>query len=233
MNYKRHYELLIERAKGRRIDDYTEKHHIIPRCMGGSDDLSNLVELTPEEHYVAHQLLVKMYPTNHALIKAAAMMVPTRPSNKLYGWIRRKLSLAMSDSQSGKGNSQYGTQWIYNIDLKISKKVPKDFPLEKGWYIGRVIDFDKKRFITENNGIIRKKSITKTHRTKEEYKIDRRNEAKKMAYDLFEQFLNSEYDSITEFAKSINTSQPRLSMLWGKYVVEFIENKKHGKSFKK
>ena len=27
--------------------------------MGGTDDEENLVELTPEEHYVAHQLLVK------------------------------------------------------------------------------------------------------------------------------------------------------------------------------
>ena len=33
------------------------KHHIIPRHMGGTDDPSNLVELTPEEHAEAHRKL--------------------------------------------------------------------------------------------------------------------------------------------------------------------------------
>ena len=33
------------------------KHHIIPKHMGGSDDLSNLIELTIEEHAEAHRKL--------------------------------------------------------------------------------------------------------------------------------------------------------------------------------
>jgi len=33
------------------------KHHIIPRHIGGTDDPSNLVELTPEEHAEAHRKL--------------------------------------------------------------------------------------------------------------------------------------------------------------------------------
>jgi len=33
------------------------KHHIIPRHMGGSDDVSNIVELTIEEHAEAHRKL--------------------------------------------------------------------------------------------------------------------------------------------------------------------------------
>ena len=37
------------------------KHHIIPRHMGGSDELSNLVELTVEEHADAHRLLYEQY----------------------------------------------------------------------------------------------------------------------------------------------------------------------------
>lgn len=35
----------------------THKHHIIPKHMGGSDDSTNLVELTVEEHAEAHRLL--------------------------------------------------------------------------------------------------------------------------------------------------------------------------------
>lgn len=37
------------------------KHHIIPRHMGGSDDPSNIVELTIEEHAEAHRILYEQY----------------------------------------------------------------------------------------------------------------------------------------------------------------------------
>ena len=38
-----------------------EKHHIIPKSLGGSNEKSNLVTLTPREHCVAHMLLIRMY----------------------------------------------------------------------------------------------------------------------------------------------------------------------------
>ncbi len=37
------------------------KHHIVPRHMGGTDDPSNLVELTIEEHAEAHRKLFEQY----------------------------------------------------------------------------------------------------------------------------------------------------------------------------
>lgn len=94
MNYKKHYELLINRGKNRMLSGYVERHHIIPKCMGGTDDYENLVQLTPEEHYLAHQLLIKMYPTIPGLAHAAQLMTvhhtDGRTTNKLFGWIRRK-----------------------------------------------------------------------------------------------------------------------------------------------
>jgi hypothetical protein len=94
MNYKRHYDLLITRGKSRMLDGYVEKHHIIPRCMGGTDDIDNLVQLTPEEHYLAHQLLIKMYPDIRGLARATQLMTihhtKSRTNNKLFGWVRRK-----------------------------------------------------------------------------------------------------------------------------------------------
>lgn len=136
MNYRKIYNNLIEKAKYRVTEDYTESHHIVPKCLGGSDDLSNLVKLTPEEHYVAHQLLVKIYPNNPKLVKAAQMMIPNRPSNKLYGWLRRRFSEVMSESQLGYNNSQYGTIWINN-GLE-SKKIKSSDLIPEGWYKGRV-----------------------------------------------------------------------------------------------
>lgn len=105
MNYIEHYNKLIERAKTRLLEGYSEQHHVVPRCLGGSDAADNLVRLTAEEHYVAHQLLVKMYPGHRGLIKAACMMAlnanGNRPDNKMYGWLKQQHSIAQSKAMTG------------------------------------------------------------------------------------------------------------------------------------
>ena len=57
MNYTNLYDKLIEKAKIREINNklvgYKEIHHIIPKCLGGTDDKDNLVELTAREHFIA------------------------------------------------------------------------------------------------------------------------------------------------------------------------------------
>lgn len=40
------------------------KHHIIPKHAGGSNDLSNLIELTIEQHAEAHRILFEQYGRN-------------------------------------------------------------------------------------------------------------------------------------------------------------------------
>ena len=64
--------------------------------MGGGDERDNLVQLTAEEHFVAHQLLHKIYPHVSGLAFAMVNMIGNPygyRSNKLYGWIRRKVAL--------------------------------------------------------------------------------------------------------------------------------------------
>ncbi len=91
MDYKSHYEALIGRARSREIIGYVERHHVVPKCMGGGDDKNNLVLLTPEEHFVAHQLLVKLHPENQKLVFAAWGMTQGKwRNNKKFGWLRRK-----------------------------------------------------------------------------------------------------------------------------------------------
>lgn len=80
------------------IPFYVERHRILPGCMGGKYVEGNVAWLTPEEHYVAHQLLVKMYPTNVKVLHAAMMMIvpgKTSRNNKLYGWLRRRFVESM------------------------------------------------------------------------------------------------------------------------------------------
>lgn len=56
--YTKWYFNIIENSNADNI--VVEKHHIIPKSLGGSDDESNIVKLTPREHYICHKLLTKM-----------------------------------------------------------------------------------------------------------------------------------------------------------------------------
>lgn len=58
--YSRCYFNIIENAKSSVRDCQTERHHIIPKSLGGSNEKSNIVKLTLREHFVCHQLLTRM-----------------------------------------------------------------------------------------------------------------------------------------------------------------------------
>ena len=68
MNYQKIYDGLIAKCQARQlVDGYKERHHIIPKSLGGSNDPSNLVDLTAREHFVAHFLLAKIHGGNQWL----------------------------------------------------------------------------------------------------------------------------------------------------------------------
>ncbi len=51
------YQEMIENRNNNPYDGYTEKHHIIPVSLGGSNDPINIVALSGEEHLKVHILL--------------------------------------------------------------------------------------------------------------------------------------------------------------------------------
>lgn len=131
MNYELIYSSLITRAQGRALSCYTESHHIIPKCIGGNDASNNLVDLTPEEHYLAHQLLVKIHP-NHPGLTFAAMTMTQGPrrSNKLYGWLKRRHSKNITATQTGKVYYNNGEKCI---KLFPGEPIPEGFVKGRGW----------------------------------------------------------------------------------------------------
>jgi hypothetical protein len=60
-HYHNRYLKFIDALKNQSIDGYSEKHHIVPRSMGGGDEPSNIIVLTLRQHYVAHWMLWKVY----------------------------------------------------------------------------------------------------------------------------------------------------------------------------
>ena len=121
MNYQKIYNNLINRAARRISEGYVEKHHIVPRCLGGTDAKENIVSLYPEEHYLAHLLLCKVNKGNSKLLYAAmnmasgSMINNGKRNNKAYGWLRRQYA----ESMSGNNNP---ARRIPNLQKEAAKK---------------------------------------------------------------------------------------------------------------
>lgn len=80
MNYYKIYENLCSSRKERKSNkEYCEKHHIVPRCLGGDDSADNLVILTFREHFIAHWLLCKIYKNNAKINYAFFCMIRKCP----------------------------------------------------------------------------------------------------------------------------------------------------------
>lgn len=111
--YSKWYNSIITKALLRIDNDgYTEKHHILPRSLGGSDDPTNLVILTAKEHFVCHLLLPKFTEglDRHKMIYAANFMCKMsreyqtryKPSARIYEMLRKQFASTHSKSLRGK-----------------------------------------------------------------------------------------------------------------------------------
>ena len=77
MNYKWHYDKLIETRKllnRRKEDKYYELHHIIPKCKGGDNKKENLILLTAREHFLAHWLLWRIHRDRQTALAFNSML---------------------------------------------------------------------------------------------------------------------------------------------------------------
>jgi hypothetical protein len=133
MDYKKIHDQIINRAKDRELNEYSESHHIIPRCLGGTDDPGNLVRLTAREHFIIHWLLTLIHPYENPLKFAFWNMCQRGhssqmryvPSSRIYEWARLQLKGIPKPNgfQVGEGNTFYGKQHSDDSKLKISKSL--------------------------------------------------------------------------------------------------------------
>ena len=91
MNYQALYESIIANAVNQNRVKlpktniefiYYEHHHIIPKCLGGTNDNTNLVLLTAREHYVCHKILTILYPHNRKIACAFYFMTFDKRNRK-------------------------------------------------------------------------------------------------------------------------------------------------------
>jgi hypothetical protein len=115
MKYIKIYNKIVEhRLSNPPVNSYTEKHHIIPRCLNGTNNPDNLVKVTSKEHYILHHLLVKIYPDNTGIVRAFKMLRNrlniSRNSNP-YSCIRKCEYSSENNpmyGKTGENNPMYG-----------------------------------------------------------------------------------------------------------------------------
>ena len=112
--YTKWYYNIIDQARTRSIDKsiYTERHHIIPKSLGGDNSPENLSRLTAREHLVCHKLLVHMLPpgpSKRKMIMARFRMTHKSKNNQRYAVSSREYerfkiewTKALSESKKGK-----------------------------------------------------------------------------------------------------------------------------------
>lgn len=141
IKYEKWYNQIIFKAKNRNLDDNTtyEKHHIIPKSLGGDDSKENLVHLTLREHYICHVLLVKFLSGHNKY--------------KMLCAINR-----MNNTPKYKMNSR-----IYeNLRLQFIEKFMENHPSKNEEWVKKLSDAIKQHWLNDE---IRKQSASEKMKT--------------------------------------------------------------------
>jgi len=111
--YQMWYASIIAQAQDRPLKEstYYERHHILPKSLGGPDAKWNMVKLTGKEHFIVHKLLTKFTqgPAYHKMVHAQWRMIGSKDkrdrhkvSASEYARIKELNSQSMSVSRKGK-----------------------------------------------------------------------------------------------------------------------------------
>lgn len=134
------YFNICQRAMSRDVVlDYSEKHHIVPKSLGlgGEKDQSNLIRLTPREHYVAHMLLVRFLTKDahkqkmkYAMWYLSTRNIQYKPSSRSYETARIHLITTIKSrvdsaetrrkkARPGQLNGMYGKTHSDSVKEKL------------------------------------------------------------------------------------------------------------------
>lgn len=245
MNYLNTYNAIVIRAQHecntrqqlKKNGEYFELHHIIPKSLGGSNLINNLVLLTAREHFICHWLLVKIYPRgSDAFGKMLYAFWRMQSINDIhrryiysraYDYLRKdfadRIGQLTSVTQSGELNSQYGKTWYTNYETGISK--PFIEKPDGKWVKGRNVFNGQTSslmylLIGSNNGVPPK--YKNKHRSMHN-KIELKALSIQKARYMWNEFHDGNYKSLNEYAKQVGVSRVSVYNWFKKYIPKFKE----------
>jgi hypothetical protein len=115
MNYQKIYDQFIadRRLKESLLAAPYDRHHILPKCFGGTNTAENLIALSFADHLFAHLLLAQIY--RGKMRYAAQVMLNRVPgtcgkiARRQYGWVR---------AQHARETALWQTQRMQNPELR-------------------------------------------------------------------------------------------------------------------
>ena len=140
--YTKCYNSIIAAARARTLSPnvYIEKHHIIPKSMGGNNSKDNIAKLTAREHFVCHLLLSKMTTgtAKGKMVHAAWCLCNKNRGYKItstiYESIKTQRAAVMSltkgpshpnyGRKTGRTTESFTTEWKENIAAACKGRVP-------------------------------------------------------------------------------------------------------------
>lgn len=160
-------------------DEYHETHHIVPKCMGGTNEEENLIDLYAREHFEAHRLLALENPENDGLVYAWWCMAHYKSydqqryelTSEEYEEARVSYIEKLSIMMSGEGNHFYGKHHseemkkyfsaIRKGNIRSKDSIEKQKITAKSIFIGSGNNFYGKHHSEETKNIKSKKCKTK------------------------------------------------------------------------
>lgn len=201
-------------------NNYYEKHHIIPKCMGGSNNKENIIWLYAREHFIAHKLLSEENPDVYGLAVAYFRMCTSSNGKYIidendYEEARKRMSDLSSEFMKGK------TPWNKGLtketDIRVAEYSKLDSTNNKGriaWNKGLSKDTDNrvKSYSETLSKVQTGKILTNEHKSnissslRNSYKTGKR---KSVGCILIE--TNEVFSSIREASEKLNITY---STLW-------------------
>lgn len=127
-------------------DEYHERHHIVPKCLGGTNEENNLIDLFAREHFEAHRLLALENPENNGLQYAWWNMCQIQgndgqdryiPTAEEFEQARKICSKLSSERNLGENHPMFGLHHTEQTKEKMSKAHKGQMTGEKNPMFGK------------------------------------------------------------------------------------------------
>lgn len=197
--YYKTYNQLIDKciqleSDGYPEDMYTEVHHILPKCMGGTNKEDNLVRMPVRYHIMAHLLLVKIYPNIGKIIYAANIMIVGNKNT------RAERNLALNQFSTKTISQLRETMANYQKGKHLSKETKDKLKLS---HLGKSLSESHKKAI--GNALRGGKGKPLSEEVRE--KISKNNKMSKAVQD----YNGVIYNSISDCSRKLNIPDSTIS----------------------